>query len=76
VHTLPAVAALRRRFPDARIDRLVETRLREVLLDNPDESGLIEVGYPRLEATASPVLERESRGSIRKIRASCQAAIA
>ena len=43
VHTLPAVAALRQRFPEARIDWLVETRHREVLLDNPDVSGLIEV---------------------------------
>lgn len=43
VHTLPAVAALRRRFPEARIDWLVETRYRDVLLDNPDVDELIEV---------------------------------
>jgi lipopolysaccharide heptosyltransferase I len=43
VHSLPTVAALRDRFPDARIDWLVETRHRDVLLDNPDVSELIEV---------------------------------
>ncbi len=43
VHTLPVAAALRSRFPDARIDWLVETRHRDVLLDNPDVSELIEV---------------------------------
>ncbi len=43
VHTLPAVAALRARFPDARIDWLVEARHRDVLRDNPDVNALIEV---------------------------------
>ncbi len=43
VHTLPALAALRRRFPDARIDWLVESRTREILLDNPFLDHLLEV---------------------------------
>jgi lipopolysaccharide heptosyltransferase I len=43
VHTLPALSALRRRFPDATIDWLVETRHRDVLLSNPDINELVEV---------------------------------
>jgi lipopolysaccharide heptosyltransferase I len=69
VHTLPVVAALRSRFPDARIDWLVETRHREVLLDNPDVSDLIEVdtlGWRR--RLFSPRTWREIRKSIGRIR--------
>ncbi len=69
VHTLPAVAALRSRFPDARIDWLVESRHREVLLDNPDVNGLIEVdtlGWRR--SLYSPRTWREIRASIARIR--------
>jgi len=69
VHTLPAVAALRQRFPEARIDWLVETRHRDVLLDNPDVSGLIEVdtlGWRR--RLLSPRTWREIRESIARIR--------
>ena len=36
-----AIALLRQRFPDARIDWLVESRHREVLLDNPDVNGIV-----------------------------------
>jgi len=43
VHTLPAVAALRRAFPGARIDWLVERRHRDVLLDNTDVDELLEI---------------------------------
>ncbi|MFQ6672588.1 MAG: lipopolysaccharide heptosyltransferase I [Candidatus Tectimicrobiota bacterium] len=43
VHTLPALAALRRRFPEASIDWLVETRCRDILLDNPCLNDLLEV---------------------------------
>ncbi len=57
VHTLPALAALRRRFPDARIDWLVESRTREILLDNPFIDHLLEVdtlGWRRkLHSTAT-----------------------
>lgn len=69
IHTLPAVAALRRRFPDARIDWLVETRHRDVLLDNPDVNGLIEVdtlGWRR--RLLSPRTWREIRESVSRIR--------
>lgn len=43
VHTLPAVAALRRRFPAARIDWVVESRHGAFLRGNPDVDSLIEV---------------------------------
>jgi lipopolysaccharide heptosyltransferase I len=43
VHTLPALAALRRHYPEARIDWLVETRSREILLENPCLDDLMEV---------------------------------
>jgi lipopolysaccharide heptosyltransferase I len=69
VHTLPAVAALRASFPDARIDWLVESRHREILLDNPDVNGLIEVdtlGWRR--KLHSPRTWREIRASIARIR--------
>ena len=69
VHTLPAVAALRQRFPGARIDWLVETRHRDILLENPGVSGLIEVdtlGWRR--RLLSPRTWREIRRSIGAIR--------
>jgi lipopolysaccharide heptosyltransferase I len=69
VHTLPAVAALRRRFPDARIDWLVESRHRDVLLDNPDVDTLIEVdtlGWRR--RLLSPRTWGEIRRSIARVR--------
>jgi lipopolysaccharide heptosyltransferase I len=43
VHTLPAVSALRRRFPEARIDWLVERRHRDVLFENPDVDSVLDV---------------------------------
>ena len=43
VHTLPALAALRHAFPEAHIDWLVESRCREILLENPCLDGLLEV---------------------------------
>jgi lipopolysaccharide heptosyltransferase I len=70
VHTLPAVAALRRRFPDARIDWLVESRHRDLLLDNPDVDSLIEVdtlGWRR--RLAAPRTWREIGRAVACIRA-------
>jgi lipopolysaccharide heptosyltransferase I len=43
VHTLPALAALRRCFPEARIDWLVESRSKSILQDSPSIDELIEV---------------------------------
>jgi lipopolysaccharide heptosyltransferase I len=41
VHALPATSALRDRFPDARIDWLVEARWRRLLEGNPDLNEVI-----------------------------------
>ena len=43
VHTLPALAALRHAFPEAHIDWLVESRSKEILIDNPCLDELLEV---------------------------------
>lgn len=70
VHTLPAVAALRRHFPEARIDWLVEARHKDVLLDNPDVDELIEVdtlGWRRRLLRLATW--REITGSLARIRA-------
>jgi lipopolysaccharide heptosyltransferase I len=69
VHTLPAVSALRQRFPDARIDWLVESRHREVLLDNPDVDALLFVdtlGWRR--RLFSPRTWREMGEAVSRIR--------
>lgn len=42
IHTLPAVAAIRRRLPEAEISWVVENRAAEVLRDNPAINNLIE----------------------------------
>jgi heptosyltransferase-1 len=41
VHTLPAVHALRTKFPEAQIDWLVESKWRALLADNPDLNEVI-----------------------------------
>jgi lipopolysaccharide heptosyltransferase I len=70
VHTLPAVAELRRRFPDARIDWLVESRHRDLLLDNPDVDSIIEVDTLGWRARlASPRTWKEIRAAVASIRA-------
>ncbi len=43
VHALPAVAALRAAFPQARLDWVVESRWREVIELNPDVSNVLAV---------------------------------
>ena len=69
VHTLPALSALRRRFPDATIDWLVETRHRDVLLSNPDVNELVEVDTFRWRKRLfSPATWREIAASVRGIR--------
>lgn len=69
VHTLPALSALRRSFPDATIDWLVETRHRDVLLSNPDVNDLLEVdtlGWRK--RLFSPATWKEIGTSVREIR--------
>src|SRR5687767_12649057 len=43
IHTLPALAAMRRALPDARISWVAEQRSAEILRDNPMIDNLIEV---------------------------------
>ncbi|MBI1748221.1 MAG: lipopolysaccharide heptosyltransferase I [Acidobacteria bacterium] len=47
VHTLPAVAALRRRYPQARLDWVVETRAKTILENCPVVDALIEIDTRR-----------------------------
>jgi lipopolysaccharide heptosyltransferase I len=65
VHTLPALVALKKRYPHARIDWLVESRFREVLLDNPWVDRLVEVdtlGFRR-----APISLRSWRDLLRSV---------
>lgn len=69
VHTLPALSALRRRFPDATIDWLVEAKHKDVLLSNPDVSELIEVDTFRWRKRLhSPATWKEIAATVREIR--------
>lgn len=69
VHTLPVLSALRRRFPDATIDWLVETRHRDVLLSNPDIDELIEVDtFSWRKRLLAPGTWRSIAASVREIR--------
>ena len=43
IHTLPALSAIRRRFPDAEVSWVAEQRSAEILRDNPFVDNLIEV---------------------------------
>jgi len=47
VHTLPAVASIRRRYPDARISWVVDRRASAILKDSPVIDELIEVDSDR-----------------------------
>ena len=70
VHTLPSLVALRRHFPEARIDWLVESSCREVLLDNPDMSDLLEVDTVRWRRRLySPRIWADVVRTIRHLRA-------
>ena len=69
VHTLPVLSALRRRFPDATIDWLVETRHKDVLVSNPDVTELVEVDTFRWrKRLLSPSTWKAISRSIRAIR--------
>ncbi len=70
IHTLPALAALRQRFPDARIDWIVETRSRDILLDNPMIDDLLEVDTLILaKAIGLPGTWKAIGSSIHRLRA-------
>ncbi len=69
VHTLPVLSALRRRFPDATIDWLVETRHRDVLLSNPDINELVEVDtFAWRKCLFAPATWKAIATSVREIR--------
>jgi len=54
VHTLPALAAIRRSLPDAEISWVVEDRVAEILRGNPYIDHLIEIDTRRLRQEKSP----------------------
>jgi lipopolysaccharide heptosyltransferase I len=69
VHTLPAVAALRKRYPAARIDWIVEARSRAILEDSPVIDHLIEVDTKRWRAAlAASATRREIFGAVKQLR--------
>ena len=70
VHTLPALAALRARHPDAEIDWLVETRFREILSTSDAIDHLVEVDTFRWRrAWYHPSTWSDVLGSIARLRA-------
>src|SRR6185295_6085430 len=71
VHTLPALAALRRGMPAAEISWVVEHRTAEILKDNPIIDRLIEVDTKALRrGLMSGETLRAPRQQLRRLRAS------
>ena len=71
VHTLPAVAAIRKAMPDAEISWVVERRSAEILRDNPLLDRLIEVDTKALRrGLVSGETLRAPRQQLRQLRAS------
>jgi ADP-heptose:LPS heptosyltransferase len=71
VHTLPALAAMRRALPDSEISWVVERRAAEILRDNPLLDRLIEVDTKALRrGLMSGETLRAPRQQLRRLRAS------
>ena len=71
VHTLPALAAIRKAMPDAEISWVVERRASEILRDNPLLDRLIEVDTKALRrGLVSGETLRAPRQQLRQLRAS------
>src|SRR5881398_3755838 len=71
VHTLPALAAMRRALPDSEISWVVEGRSSEILKDNPVLDRLIEVDTKALRrGLMSGETLRAPRQQLRRLRAS------
>src|SRR6267378_4058924 len=71
VHTLPALAAMRRAMPEAEISWVVERRASEILRDNPLLDRLIEVDTKALRrGLMSGETLRAPRQQLRLLRAS------
>ncbi|RMG49370.1 MAG: lipopolysaccharide heptosyltransferase I [Acidobacteria bacterium] len=70
IHTLPALAALRRRFPEARISWIVERSSASLLRDHPYLDDLIEIDT-RLwrRRWSSPSTWRQMRSALTALRA-------
>jgi lipopolysaccharide heptosyltransferase I len=68
-HTLPALAAIRRKHPDAEISWAAETRSAEILEDNPMIDRLIKLDTRSLRAAASvDEMLRELRSQVGELR--------
>jgi lipopolysaccharide heptosyltransferase I len=71
LHTLPALAAIRKAMPDAEISWVVERRAAEILRDNPILDRLIEVDTKALRrGLVSGETLRAPRQQLRQLRAS------
>ncbi len=71
VHTLPALAAIRKAMPDSEISWVVEHRAAEILRDNPILDRLIEVDTKALRrGLVSGETLRAPRQQLRQLRAS------
>src|SRR5438034_6306086 len=71
VHTLPALAAIRKAMPQAEISWVVERRTAEILRDNPLLDRLIEVDTKALRrGLMSGETLRAPRQQLRRLRAS------
>ncbi|HEV7475511.1 MAG TPA: hypothetical protein VGN90_15765, partial [Pyrinomonadaceae bacterium] len=71
VHTLPALAAIRKALPDAKISWVVERRSAEILRDNPILDRLIVVDTKALRrGLVSGETLRAPRQQLRQLRAS------
>lgn len=71
VHTLPALAVIRKAMPDAEISWVVESRASEILRDNPLLDRLIEVDTKALRrGLVSGETLRAPRQQLRQLRAS------
>ena len=71
VHTLPALAAIRKAMPEAEISWVVERRAAEILRDNPLLDRLIEVDTKALRrGLVSGETLRAPRQQLRQLRAS------
>jgi lipopolysaccharide heptosyltransferase I len=71
VHTLPALAAMRKALPDSEISWVVESRAAEILRDNPTLDRLIEVDTKALRrGLMSGETLRAPRQQLRRLRAS------
>jgi lipopolysaccharide heptosyltransferase I len=69
IHTLPALSAIRNRFPDAEVSWIAEKRSSEILRDNPMINNLIEVDTRSMRGSgAVEKILTEGKKQIRNLR--------